>query len=265
MDESREGRPVKIKFSDKRRAGRDRDPAPSGTSSSGSPLRSATEETAGTAGSSSASRPQTTEPSSPGPSSTGATQEDDSKENREVSQTDVDASSLLEEEKEEQNQVKVEAEKRPDYLEDLRRVQADFDNYRKRVLREQTQLASRASARLIERLLPVLDNFEAAISHGEGGNGVELVYKELRRVLEEEGLEEIPAEGEPFDPRLHEAFQAVEDDGVDEPVVRSVLRRGYVLKGQVLRASMVSVARPPDGAAQEDKSDDSTDADAAEG
>jgi molecular chaperone GrpE len=119
-----------------------------------------------------------------------------------------------------QNQEQVATSERPDYLEDLRRVQADFDNYRKRVLREQTQLAARASARLIERLLPVLDNFEAAISHGEGGDGVELVYKELRRVLEEEGLEEIPAEGQPFDPRLHEAFQAVEDDSVDEPTGR---------------------------------------------
>lgn len=259
MDDARSGKPIKVKFSDKRRAARDRDPAPSGTSSSGSPLRSASEGAAETADPSSASRPRMTVPSSPDPSSADATEE----QNLEVADADVDASSLLEEEKKEQNQMQVEAEKRPDYLEDLRRVQADFDNYRKRVLREQTQLAARASARLIERLLPVLDNFEAAISHGEGGDGVELVYKELRRVLEEEGLEEIPAEGRPFDPRLHEAFQAVEDDSVDEPTVRSVMRRGYTLKGQVVRASMVSVARPPDEAPA--SSDDSDDRDAAEG
>lgn len=152
----------------------------------------------------------------------------------------------------------------PDYLDDLRRVQADFDNYRKRVLREQTHLASRASARLVEKMLPVLDNFEAAIAHGEGGNGVELVYKELRRVLGEEGLEEIPAEGQPFDPRLHEAFQAVEDAAVGEPTVRSVLRRGYQLNGQVLRASMVSVARPPDEAPIQD-GEAADDQDVAEG
>ncbi|MDQ4095456.1 MAG: nucleotide exchange factor GrpE [Actinomycetota bacterium] len=164
-----------------------------------------------------------------------------------------------------QNQVQEQVVQKSDYLEDLRRVQADFDNYRKRVLREQTQLASRASARLVERLLPVLDNFEAAISHGEAGNGVELVYKELRRVLEEEGLEEIPAEGQSFDPHLHEAFQAVEDEDVAEPTVRSVLRRGYTLKGQVLRASMVSVARPPDVAAQRDENDDQDGPDAVEG
>ena len=254
MDDSQKGRPVKVKFSDKRRAARDRGPA-TDASSSGSPLRSAPEGAAGTAGSSSASRPQTTS-SSQDPSSGGADQE----QNLEAAEV-IDASSLLDEEEDEmQNQEQVAA---PDYLEDLRRVQADFDNYRKRVLREQTQLATRASARLIERLLPVLDNFEAAISHGEGGDGVELVYKELRRVLEEEGLEEIPAEGQPFDPRLHEAFQAVEDDSVEEPTVRSVMRRGYTLNGQVLRASMVSVARPPDEVPAATESPD--DQDAAEG
>ncbi len=157
-----------------------------------------------------------------------------------------------------------EQQERPDYLEDLRRVQADFDNYRKRVLREQTQLAQRASARLVERLLPVLDSFESAMAHGEAGNGIELVYKELRRVLEEEGVEEIASEGQPFDPYQHEAFQAIEDPNVTEPMVHSVLRRGYTMKGQILRPSMVSVARPPDRAEQED-GDDPSDADAAEG
>ncbi|MDQ3954645.1 MAG: nucleotide exchange factor GrpE [Actinomycetota bacterium] len=140
------------------------------------------------------------------------------------------------------------AETSPDYLDDLRRLQAEFDNYRKRMLREQTQLTQRASARLIERLLPIIDNFESALDHGEGGSGIELVYRELRRALEEEGLEEIQAEGRPFDPTMHEAFQAVEDADAHEPIVRSVLRRGYLLKGQIIRPAMVSVARPPENA-----------------
>jgi molecular chaperone GrpE len=144
------------------------------------------------------------------------------------------------------------AETVPDYLDDLRRVQAEFDNYRKRMLREQTQITQRASAKLIERLLPIMDNFESALAHGEGGSGIELVYRELRRTLEDEGLEEIKAEGTPFDPTLHEAFQAVEDPEVQEPVVRSVLRRGYSLKGQIIRPAMVSVARPPENAATTD-------------
>jgi molecular chaperone GrpE len=131
-----------------------------------------------------------------------------------------------------------------DYLDDLRRLQAEFDNYRKRVVREQTAMASRASARLVERLLPVLDNFEAALAHGEGGPGAEMVYKQLKGALEEEGLEEIPAQGVPFDPTLHEAFEAHEDAEVEEPMSVKVLRRGYRIKGKVLRHAMVSVARP---------------------
>jgi molecular chaperone GrpE len=140
-----------------------------------------------------------------------------------------------------------------DLLDDLRRLQAEFDNYRKRMLREQTAMASRASARLIERLLPVLDNFERATAHGEGGPGIALVHKELRQVLEQEGLSEIDAEGAPFDPHLHEAFQAVDDAVVDAPVVQSVFRRGYRLGDQVLRPAMVIVARPPEPESEGDE------------
>lgn len=134
------------------------------------------------------------------------------------------------------------------YLDDLRRLQADFENYRKRMMREQSALSDRASARVIERMLPILDNFEAAIAHGEGGAGVEMVYKELRRTLEDEGLKEIEALSETFDPRIHEAFEAHEDDSVTEPTVASVMRRGYHLGDRVLRPAMVSVARPPEPA-----------------
>jgi molecular chaperone GrpE len=136
------------------------------------------------------------------------------------------------------------AEPGPDYLDDLRRLQAEFDNFRKRALREQTAMAGRASARLIEKLLPVLDNFEAAVAHGEGGPGVAMVYKQLRATLEEEGLEEIPAEGVPFDPTVHDAFEAHEDESVGEPMSVKALRRGYRIGGRVLRHAMVSVARP---------------------
>lgn len=139
-----------------------------------------------------------------------------------------------------------EAQQAAELLDDLRRLQADFDNYRKRVVREQTAMVGRASARLVERLLPVLDNFERAVAHGEGGPGIELVYKELYQVLEQEGLEAIEAEGRPFDPRIHEAFQAVDDPEVEKPVCRSVFRRGYRLGDQVLRPAMVVVARPPE-------------------
>jgi molecular chaperone GrpE len=135
-----------------------------------------------------------------------------------------------------------------DYLDDLRRVQAEFDNYRKRMMKQQAELAERATVRLVERLLPVLDNFERAIAHGEGGEGVALVFKELKGALEAEGVEEIPAEEVPFDPRVHEAVESHEDENVEEPTSQSVYRRGYRLKGHVIRPAMVVVARPFDAA-----------------
>lgn len=131
-----------------------------------------------------------------------------------------------------------------DYLDDLRRLQAEFDNYRKRVVREQIAMATRASGRLIERILPALDNFEAALAHGEGGPGIEMVYKQLHATLEEEGVKEIPAQNVRFDPNVHEAFEAFEDESVDEPMSARVLRRGYMIRDRVLRPAMVSVARP---------------------
>lgn len=154
------------------------------------------------------------------------------------------APSSLQSDEEEPMTVAPAAEPGPDYLDDLRRLQAEFDNFRKRALREQTAMAGRASARLVEKLLPVLDNFEAAVAHGEGGPGVAMVYKQLRATLEEEGLEEIPAEGVPFDPTVHDAFEAHEDESVDEAMSVKVLRRGYRIGGHVVRHAMVSVARP---------------------
>lgn len=131
-----------------------------------------------------------------------------------------------------------------DYLDDLRRVQAEFENFRKRVMRDQENVAARASAAIVQDLLPVLDNFERAISHGEGGEGVELVFKELKATLEREGLEEIPALGVEFDPNVHEAIESREQEGLEVPTVIEVFRRGYAFKTQLLRAAMVVVGRP---------------------
>lgn len=134
------------------------------------------------------------------------------------------------------------------YLDDLMRLQAEFDNYRKRMLKEQTGMAKRAAGRLIERLLPILDNFQAALAHGEGGAGLGLIYKELTGALEAEGLQAIEAEGTRFDPRIHDAVESRESDEVSEPVVAQVYRRGYLLHDKVLRPAMVVVARPLENA-----------------
>jgi len=133
-----------------------------------------------------------------------------------------------------------------DYRDEALRLRAEFDNYRKRMVREQTAMAERAAQRLVEALLPVLDNFEAALAHGEGGPGIAMVYKQLCATLADQGLEEIPAEGVPFDPVVHEAFEAHEDPEVSEPMSSTVMRRGYRLKGHIVRHAMVSVARPPE-------------------
>jgi molecular chaperone GrpE len=139
---------------------------------------------------------------------------------------------------------------RDEYLDTLRRVQAEFENYRKRVIKEQTALVDRATEGLVEQLLPVLDSFELALKNADAGGsddtenvrkGVELVYAELLGVLEKAGLSRIEAEGKPFDPNVHEAVMQEEGDG--EPVVSDVLRTGYTLKGRVLRPAMVKVTR----------------------
>ena len=136
------------------------------------------------------------------------------------------------------------------YLDDLRRLQADFDNYRKRTLREQTARAASASQALVARLLPVLDNFELAVSHAEQSRdfdrmlkGVEMVFGELQDLLSGEGLVGIEAEGKPFDPERHEAVVAVEEEGVEPGTVVDVIRKGYEFNGRVLRPAMVKVAR----------------------
>lgn len=135
------------------------------------------------------------------------------------------------------------------HLEDARRLKAEFENYKKRMLREQTAVIERASESLVDRLLPVLDSFRLAIvaadrtrNDKEFLRGVELVYGELLEVLKKEGLEEIDAEGKPFDPELHEAVMQVVAD-VPEGHVAEVMRTGYRLKGRVLRAAMVSVSK----------------------
>jgi molecular chaperone GrpE len=136
------------------------------------------------------------------------------------------------------------------YLDDLRRLQADFDNYRKRTLREQTARAASASQALVTRLLPVLDNFELAVSAAEQSRdfdrmlkGVEMVFGELREVLEGEGLVKIEAEGKPFDPERHEAVIAVEQEDSEPGTVTDIVRTGYELRGKVLRPAMVKVAK----------------------
>ena len=127
------------------------------------------------------------------------------------------------------------------------RLAADFDNYRKRVAREHAELTTRANERLVNELLPVLDDLEraleAAAEHEEAKleEGVKLVHRSLASLLERHGLKEIDTEGA-FDPHVHEALLAQPADGAEEGSVLQVLQKGYRLGDKVLRPARVIVA-----------------------
>lgn len=139
-----------------------------------------------------------------------------------------------------------------EYLEHLQRLKAEFDNYRKRVLKEQTRSVELATEPVMAKLLEVVDEFELALLAAEARpdldkflRGVELVYAKLTDILRTEGLERIDAEGKPFDPERHEAL--LQGDGEGEPYVADVLRPGYTLRGRVIRPAGVKVGRRRDG------------------
>ena len=118
------------------------------------------------------------------------------------------------------------------------RVQADFENYRKRAAAQLTDEVDRSTGRIVEAMLPVLDACEAAVAHGV--EGVENIWSSLLGTLQKSGLEALDLQGQPFDPALAEAVLHEEGDG-GEAVVVEVLRTGYRWKGRVLRAAMVKV------------------------
>ena len=127
---------------------------------------------------------------------------------------------------------------RQDYLDQLLRTRADFENYRKRILKQQTEHLERAAEGLVEKLLDVLDVFDAAMAHGQG---FDQAYARLLAVLEKEGLERIDPAGARFDPNESDAVAHEDGDGDAGPVVSEVLRPGYRWKGRVVRPAMVKV------------------------
>jgi molecular chaperone GrpE len=131
---------------------------------------------------------------------------------------------------------------RDEFLTLARQVQADFENFRKRSMKQQADQVAAASGRLVESLLPVLDACDSAIAHGV--DGVEPVQKQLLDVLGKSGLEVIATDGVTFDPTVHEAVlhePAAEGEEGGEPRIVEVLRTGYLWQGRTLRAAMVKV------------------------
>jgi molecular chaperone GrpE len=151
------------------------------------------------------------------------------------------------EETEEVDELAVLTKERDEYLDALQRLKAEFDNYRKRVARDQRELAARSHERLMRELLPVLDDLERALDaaneHEEAklDEGIRLVHRHLADLLAREGLVEVPTEGA-FDPHSQEALLAQPSDA-DEGTVIQVLQKGYKLGDHVLRPARVVISQ----------------------
>ena len=142
---------------------------------------------------------------------------------------------------------KVKAE-RAAYLDRAARIQAEFENYRKRSARQQEEFREYAVADAIKSLLPILDSLDRALktnaaSLEEYRSGIELIDKQFHDALSKLGVEPLEAQGEAFDPNLHQAIQMVDTDEVEDNHVIDELQRGYKLKDRLLRPAMVRVAR----------------------
>jgi molecular chaperone GrpE len=152
------------------------------------------------------------------------------------------------------DELKAQAAKAAEHWERLVRQSADLENYKKRAARERQDAIKYATESLMQKLLPVLDNFEAALAAVQQGNaentqslltGVSMIQQQLKSVLTESGLEEIESHGKPFDPNIHEAVSQAESAEHPEGHVMQQLRKGYRLRERLLRPATVVVAKTP--------------------
>lgn len=149
-----------------------------------------------------------------------------------------------------QEQTPCESENLQNQLGDLNdkylRVLAEYDNYRKRSQKERESVYGDVQSATVAQLLPVLDNLDLALTQPCGDEeykkGVELIVKQFREVLEKLGVQEIPAQDQPFDPLLHDAVLHIENEDLPENTVALVMRKGYTLGDRVIRHAMVQVA-----------------------
>lgn len=149
-----------------------------------------------------------------------------------------------------QKSLEEEKKKAEDYLNRLKYLQADFENYRKRMEKEKGEIVNREKTRLITKLLVVLDELELAIKNGKNAEekdilleGVDMVFNKFQKLLCEEGLCEIEALGKPFNPQLHEASLIVQTEDHPNNTVIEEMRKGFMLNGKVVRPSTVKVAK----------------------
>ena len=148
--------------------------------------------------------------------------------------------------KETEQKKQADAERIIELTDTLKRVQAEFENYKKRTEKENVEFIKSASKTMIMKLLPILDNFELAIMNKESKDdfikGVELIYSELFTLLEAEGLKRIEAQGNKFDPYMHEAL-LTEKSECDNETVTEELQKGYTLNDKVIRHTKVKICK----------------------
>ncbi len=156
------------------------------------------------------------------------------------------------------NALKEKASKADECLDKMLRIQADFENRKKRHDKEKTDFLKFANEGLITELLRVMDDFERAIDSAKNTNdakvllqGIEMVRRDFEDILKDSGLKTIDPKGQPFDPEKHEAVEHAEDDGHPENTVLEVMRKGYELNGKVLRPAAVKVSKKKDGQIEE--------------
>lgn len=144
------------------------------------------------------------------------------------------------------------AKKSDEYFDRLLRLQADFDNYKKRLEKDRAEFIKFANEGIIAEILKILDDFERAVDAGRSKHdfdilykGIEMIHKDLVEFLKQEGIKEIEAKGKPFNPHEHEAMMQEETDAHPEDSVIEELQKGYVLNGRVIRPAKVKVAKKP--------------------
>lgn len=150
------------------------------------------------------------------------------------------------------------AKKAEENYDRLLRLQADFDNYKKRIEKEKVEFIKFASEEVISEILKILDDFERAVEAGRAKHdfdilykGIEMIHKDLKEFLKEEGVKEIEAKGKPFNPHEHEAMMQEETDAYPEDYVIEELQKGYTLNGRVIRPTKVKVAKRSRGVPSE--------------
>jgi len=172
---------------------------------------------------------------------------------KELLRVQKELSSLRREFREQQKELESIDKEADQYLDYLKRLKAEFDNYKKRNLKEQGKKITLFSEDLIKQFLPIVDDLERALDTVKRAKdvtnfvqGVEIIFNQLKNTLEKQGLEQIKAKGKLFDPHLHEAIMKVELDEYADNIIVEEMRRGYKLKDRVLRPTMVKVNKRSD-------------------